>query len=86
MKAKNMNLNDIDLWERIIYDLNGTCKTIAEALDDNEALDLEDYEPFLSHLDNQIFRCECCNWWCDLSEMADDDSWNCRDCSPDENE
>ncbi len=83
MKTK-MNLNDIDLWEKLIYEINGTCNTIAAVLEKYDAADLEDYEPFLSHLDNQIFRCECCEWWCDLSEMADDDSWSCTSCVSEE--
>ena len=81
-----MNLNNIDLWEKIIYQLNGSCNSLNQALANNEAEALEDHEPFLSYLDNEIFCCECCNWWSPISEMANNDNWECRDCAPDEEE
>jgi hypothetical protein len=78
-----MNLDNIDTWEEIIYDLNGTCDSLEVALARVNAEDLIDYTPFLHYLDNHIFCCEICNWWLDLSEMADNDNWECRDCSND---
>jgi hypothetical protein len=78
-----MNLkNNEDLWEKLIYDLQGTCENLDSFLE-RSAPELIDHLPFLQHLDNQIFCCEQCNWWCELSEMADNDDWECRDCSPD---
>jgi hypothetical protein len=79
-----MNLNSIDLWDKIIYNLNGTCDSLEQALADNEAEKLEDHTPFLHYLDNEIFRCNCCSWWYPISEMAENDNWECRDCAPDE--
>jgi hypothetical protein len=81
-----MNLNNIDKWENISFSLVGTCDSLIQALADNNAEDLEDHEPFLHYLDNQIFRCTCCGWWSPISEMADNDNWECRDCAPDEEE
>lgn len=79
-----MNLNNIDTWEQIIHDLNGTCDSLEGALLRAGAEQLRDHMPFLQYLDNSIFCCESCNWWLDLSEMADNDNWECRDCSTDE--
>lgn len=82
-----MNLfNNYDLWEKIIYQLNGSCDTIYQVLADNEAEELEDYLPFLIHLDNEIFRCECCDWWCSISEMSENSNTECRDCVPEDEE
>jgi hypothetical protein len=67
-----MNIDDIDLWERIIAALNGSCDSIEQALIEHNAEHLQYYMPFLQHLDNSIFLCDSCGWWCELSECADD--------------
>ena len=79
-----MSLNNIDTWKQIIHDLNGTCDSLEDALLRADAEQLRDHMPFLEYLDKSIFCCDICNWWLDLSEMADNDNWGCRDCSPDE--
>lgn len=73
-----MNLNDIDLWNKIIYDLNGSCDSLEHQLINHDAEQLLDYMPFLNYLDNVIFLCDGCGWWCELSEMAD--SGVCNSC------
>lgn len=83
LKIKMNPKNNEDLWEQLIYDLQGTCEGLDSFLERN-APDLIDYQPFLLHLDNQIFCCEVCNWWFELSDMADNDNWECRDCSTEE--
>jgi hypothetical protein len=75
-----MSLNNIDLWEQLIHELQGTCNSLDTLLERN-APQLIDHLPFLHYLDNQIFCCEICNWWLEISEMADNDRWECRDCS-----
>lgn len=76
-----MSLNNIDLWEKIIYDLNGSCDSLEQALAEHDAEDLEHHEPFLHHLDDQIFRCDCCGWWYPISEMAiTEEAQICDDC------
>jgi hypothetical protein len=81
-----MSLHNIDTWNNIIYELNGTCDTLEQVLHRNTAEDLTDHMPFLNYLDDHIFCCESCNWWLDISEMANNDNWECRDCSSDEEE
>lgn len=49
----------ISLAELAADELQGTCKSLAEA-----------------GLDELIFECERCNWWCEISEMSED-GWYC---------
>jgi hypothetical protein len=81
-----MSLNNIDLWNNVIYDLNGTCDSLVGVLLRHNAEQLVDHMPFLNYLDNEIFCCESCNWWLNISEMAENDDWQCIDCSADEEE
>ena len=67
--------------EAIIEDLKGTCRSMSDAcnsygceFDDLTTEELED-------LDNEIFCCDTCGWWCEISDMCDDGENNCRDCA-----
>ena len=73
-----------DIWEKIVYHLNGSCISLEQALEDYEVPELEDCMPFLNYVDNEIFRCESCSWWCPISEMSEVGDWECRDCVPEE--
>lgn len=68
-----------DLWERIAYDLSGTCQMLSAVLDDYDALDLENHQPFLEYLDNEIFLCDGCGWWYPISEMSETQAY-CNNC------
>ena len=70
-------------WENVIYHLNGSCNSLAETLEAFEVPELEDNEDFLSYLDNEIFRCDSCNWWSPISEMSENGQWQCYDCGID---
>lgn len=61
---------ELDRWNKLIYDLQGTCEGLESFLERREAEDLIDHMPFLNYLDNHIFLCDSCGWWCELSEMA----------------
>lgn len=51
--------------EEIIDDLRGTCKSIDNVLEDGE----DPMDPELTDaIDNAIFCCVVCEWWCDLDE------------------
>ena len=84
LKIKMNLFNNIDLWEKIIYELNGTCNSIEYVLDNNNAEELQDHLPFLNHLDNEIFRCDGCSWWCSIAEMSEKSDTECNDCAPDD--
>lgn len=68
-----MSLHNLDLWNQVIYDLNGSCESLEQVLANNEAEQLFDYMPFLEYLDGEIFLCDGCGWWHEISEMADDE-------------
>ncbi len=68
--------------EEFIEQLRGTCKTIFELLPEGmgeEDLTKED----LQAIDEEIFRCESCSWWCDKTDESEDGE-NCTDCNPEE--
>lgn len=73
-----------DIWEKVVYQLNGSCDSLEQVLENNEVPELEDHLPFLNYVDNEIFRCNCCSWWCPISEMSEASDWACRDCVPEE--
>lgn len=43
---------------------------------------LRDDPAFCDYLDNEIFRCSVCEWWCELSEMESEGV--CSDCDEDD--
>ncbi len=75
---------ELDRWNQLIYDLQGTCNELNSFLERHNAEDLIDHISFLEYLDNHIFLCDGCGWWCELSEMSDEGV--CSDCCSVENE
>lgn len=66
--------------QEIVDALRGTCDTAESCLTPEEC---EEGDPFDSRefceiLDDTIFKCETCDWWCEVGES--DDNGNCRDC------
>ncbi len=74
----------------LIESLQGTCmKTIDEekvhfGWGKDEELTSEE----LGEIDNELFECECCGWWCERSEESDvmNVCKNCYDSEYDEEE
>ena len=56
-----------------IEELQGTCDTL-----DTEMWSIEE----LQELDNVIFQCATCGWWCDIGDQGetDDGEMHCTDC------
>lgn len=84
-----MTQENIDM-EKVIEALQGTCKPleygIQAALGDDTEVD-ELTEEQLSHLDQEIFLCDTCGWWCEIAVSNDDNGDNvCDDCYEDEEE
>lgn len=79
MRAENFDI------EIIIDSLRGTCNTLDETINsiypgmEYEDLTDEDHE----EIDNNIFCCETCGWWTDVSEMSEE---NERCCAEHDNE
>ena len=75
MKAANFKVEDL------VENLQGTCKSIQEALndlyDDMDEADLTkaDHEK----IDAEIYRCETCSWWYEVGDK--DADGNCENCS-----
>jgi hypothetical protein len=73
-----------NLWEQIVYDLQGTCNTLYGVLNHHEAEHLENNEQFLNYVDQHIFLCDTCGWWCEVSELSENEQFNeCTDCNED---
>lgn len=69
--------------EQIIEDLKGTCDSLDGVCGnyDIDSMDLSIDE--LEQLDQEIFNCETCGWWCETSEMSEDENV-CEDCFEDQ--
>lgn len=67
----------------IIEDLKGTCDTLDDACHHYgiEWSDLTSEE--LGILDSEIFLCDECGWWCEVSDMSEEENV-CDDCNPEE--
>lgn len=68
---------DFDV-NKLIEALQGTCTIIDDHLpDEMEWSDLtsEDH----AEIDDQIFLCDQCGWWCEISEQNGE---ICEDCTP----
>lgn len=73
---------DFDVQKIIDY-LQGTCNDLDASLRDfypeMEYEDLTDED--LQQIDNQIFLCDQCGWWCEISEQADEEEEGyCAEC------
>lgn len=60
--------------EELIGHLQGTCGTATEGI---QAIVGEDYDDSIltednwDQINNSIFLCNTCNWWCETSEMSE---------------
>jgi len=71
------------LIETVIDNLRGTATGSLES--ECEAVGLSsDDEEVTAAVDQQIFNCTQCGWWCEIDEKASDDhgldEWTCRQC------
>lgn len=78
-----------DAVEAVAECLRGQCVLDIDGALDQLGLDpaLRDDRDFLSMLDNEVFCCADCGWWCEISEMADPEGRPhdtvCDDCADD---
>lgn len=72
-----------DEWMEMIDALRGTCDMISNYPDGAEEL-FEGDQEFCKLVDQHIFSCHVCGWWCDIDEESSDefdlDEWTCLDC------
>lgn len=67
----------------LIDSLRGTCQSIDSAL--SKMIDGPKTEADLTQedhaaIDDQIFECESCGWWCEQGEQAEGHDDTCSDC------
>lgn len=79
-----------DMAQRFIADAQGTCASEYEIMDTQEIV-LESYkeeQEFWSIVENSIFLCTQCGWWCESSEhsMKETNEFICTDCLPDDDD
>lgn len=77
-------MTELEIWDEIVHDLQGTCKSLFESLCAHGHESLEEKLDFLQYLDSQIFLCTTCGWWYEISEEASEDAdleeQTCREC------
>ena len=60
-------------YKKLSEDLVGTCNELVGLVPDEELFNAED-----RLLDEEVERCNGCEWWFDISEL--DDDRNCEHC------
>lgn len=69
--------------DEIVDELRGTAGNLQSLLEEK---DVVDNDIVLRVIDDEIFECIVCNWWCDMSELSENDhglEYNtCSDCDP----
>ena len=77
-----------EIAEKVAEELQGQClKDIDRLLDDLGDPEIKDLTAFHHELDNLVFCCSDCGWWCEASEEADPDETGrphdtiCEDCN-----
>lgn len=70
---------------QLVEDLQGTCGNISDHLPEGmveEDLTDDDH----NYIDNEIFLCEQCGWWCETSEASEQEEYEgyCNGCAGDE--
>lgn len=67
-----------DRVNEVINALEGSCGCLEDHATEEEMRSTE----FLAAIDDAIFCCATCGWWCEISELAEDEMGEqvCEDC------
>ena len=78
-----MTLLSNDKLEAIVERLEGQCLIdLEQAMEEEGVIHLLDDTDTLQQIDERIFQCEQCGWWCSTDELHDDSNEKtCEDCS-----
>lgn len=69
----------------IADDLRGTTGSLEETLDEITGIEVDDIAlESLGELDELIFQCEKCSWYCEIGEMSESEESVCDECAADE--
>lgn len=71
-----------DIAHEIAETLQGTPMSLGNALEQIGRGELENNIEFCTALDQLVFLCEGCGWWCEMSEVSTVDDGFCDECSP----
>lgn len=78
-------VNVSDLADKVAAALTGTCRSMTDALEECGAEGMDEDLAFCEALDDQVFCCTDCSWWCEISEECSDevgaDELICADCA-----
>lgn len=70
--------------ESIADQLIGTCDSLDSVFDRLDYNEYRNNQVVLDAIDGQVFECQECSWWCEISEMTDEGT--CQDCRKDDEE
>lgn len=60
--------------DKIIDGLRGQCVHDMEHFAEHEGLSIDDLTiQDCQYIDDHVFYCTMCGWWCDIDELADDE-------------
>jgi hypothetical protein len=74
-------IDPVQMAQAAAEQLTGTCQSISDLGEEFE--NLENDAKFCARLDELIFCCSKCDWWCDQSEMSEKEDWVCDECEED---
>jgi len=66
--------------DKLAHRLQGTCDSIEKALEELE-FEKEMTISDCNELDQKVFCCEVCEWWYEISEMDEENEWECCGCN-----
>ena len=66
--------------DEIAEELRGQCVLSLEDIAERDDLELDAADH--AAIDERVFCCTGCSWWCEIDEMSDQvtDEWFCTDC------
>lgn len=67
--------------DEIAEELRGTAESLEAVCEHFEMAEAVNDESFCSEIDQLVFCCDTCGWWCEQSEMSEDEEWVCEDCA-----
>jgi len=81
-----MTVTEEQLTEIIDY-LQGTCKSLEEGISAILDIECENADEYLTleqfyYIDEHIFLCDTCGWWCEVGDFSanDEDYMVCSEC------
>ena len=76
-------MSDQSKIDAVIDELRGTCKSLDEVANHNNIDPMD--EKLCDAIDQEIFQCHECGWWCEMHEevsaFAGLDEWTCAQCA-----